>query len=82
MAIRLQQKQLSFYIKLHLYLGHFEFWACTVTVSPDRKQTHSKGVQQLWEAMANSPKETKEIKEWPGCFKYLPTFTGIQVLWV
>ena len=25
MAIRLQQKQLSFYIKLHLYLGHFEF---------------------------------------------------------
>lgn len=56
------------------------FWAGTVTISPNREQKPSKGVQQLWEAMANSSKETQKVQEWLGCFKHLSSLTRIQVL--
>lgn len=63
--------------KVHLYTA---FWTCIVIVSPNRKQKHSAGLQLLWETMADSPEEAKKIKERPGCFKYISTFTRIQVL--
>lgn len=47
------------------------------TVFPDRVQKPPKGVQQLWEAVADSPKEAQKIQERPGCLQHLSSLTGI-----